>query len=69
MRYNELQIVTRREIPARARTDGERNLIRAGYLDSGGRLTRFGDLAIARLYTAVSTERDKWAVLGDVLTT
>jgi prolyl-tRNA synthetase len=69
MRYSELQIETRREMPARARTDGERCLVRAGYIDSGGRLTRLGDLANARLHAAVSADPGKWAVLGAALTT
>jgi len=49
MRFQELQIETRREMPARARTDGERYLIRAGYLRAHGQLTALGNQAISRL--------------------
>ncbi len=69
MRFSELRIETRRELPARARTDGERLLIRAGYVDSAGKLTRLGELAHARLRSAVIAEPGRWAVLGPALTT
>lgn len=49
MRFQELQIETRRERPARARTDGESYLIRAGYLRAQDDLTRLGERAISRL--------------------
>jgi hypothetical protein len=64
MRFNELGIVTRREMPARARTDGERYLIRAGYVDSAGEPTRLGEHAIARLRTFMTADPDRWALLG-----
>jgi prolyl-tRNA synthetase len=64
MRFSEIHIETRREMPARARTDGERYLVRAGYVDSGGRLTRLGELAAARLQAAVSADADKWSLFG-----
>ncbi len=69
MRYSELRIETRRELPARARTDGERYLIRAGYVDSAGTLTRLGELAGARLMSAVRAEPGRWAVVGPTVTT
>ncbi|MFH1184195.1 MAG: YbaK/EbsC family protein [Chloroflexota bacterium] len=49
MRFHEVHIETRRERPARAKTEGERYLIRAGYLRAEGGLTDLGDRAASRL--------------------
>lgn len=49
MKFTALEIATRREIPARARTPGEALLIRAGYLGSSGQLSVLGELAVSRL--------------------
>lgn len=69
MRYTELRIETRREAPARARTEGEALLIRAGYLDAGQRPTALGDLALARLTASARTDPERWSELGRVITT
>src|SRR5512136_788358 len=58
MRFQELHIETRRERPARARTDGESYLIRAGYYDAQARLTELGDRSISRLRRLVGDSRD-----------
>jgi prolyl-tRNA synthetase len=49
MRFHDLHIETRRERPARAKTEGESLLIRAGYLRAEGLPTDLGDRAISRL--------------------
>lgn len=49
MRYRELGIETRREAPARARSQAEALLIRAGYLSGDGALTSLGQHLIRRL--------------------
>jgi prolyl-tRNA synthetase len=49
MKFTALEIATRREMPARARTPGEGLLIRAGYLGSAGQLSALGELAVSRL--------------------
>ncbi len=54
MRYKELGIETRREAPARARTEGEALLVRAGYLSGDGELTTLGGVAVARLQSQVT---------------
>jgi prolyl-tRNA synthetase len=69
MRYSELHIETRREMPAHARTDGERYLIRAGYLDSSRVPTAFGRLALARLDASVMADPRRWSMLGRVIKT
>jgi prolyl-tRNA synthetase len=57
MRFQELGIETRRERPARARNTGEGLLIRAGYLNADGKLTRLGERAVARLQQGPVTGR------------
>ncbi len=49
MRYSDLNIETYRNVPARARTEGEAMLVRAGYVRHEGDLTALGLRAIARL--------------------
>ncbi len=49
MRYSELNIVTQRQAPARARSEGDAMLRRAGYTLSDGTLTALGHRARARL--------------------
>ncbi len=49
MRYKELGIETRREAPARARSQAEALLIRAGYLSGDGTLTSLGQHMVGRL--------------------
>ncbi len=49
MRYSDLNIETYRNVPARARTEGEAMLIRAGYVQHEGELTPLGRRTIARL--------------------
>jgi prolyl-tRNA synthetase len=49
MRFHQLQIETRRERPAKARTDGEAFLIRAGYVDAQGELTELGRQSALRI--------------------
>jgi prolyl-tRNA synthetase len=49
MRFNDLHIETRRERPAKARTDGEAFLIRAGYMDVPGELTELGRRSESRI--------------------
>src|SRR5512142_31339 len=49
MRYSDLHIETYRHAPARARTEGEALLIRAGYVQHEGGLTPLGRRAVARL--------------------
>jgi prolyl-tRNA synthetase len=49
MRFRELQIETRRERPAKARTDGEAFLIRAGYVSVQGELTKLGRRSALRI--------------------
>jgi len=57
MRFQDLHIETRRERPAKARTDGEALLIRAGYLDSHGALTDLGQRSAQRLLALEDQDR------------
>jgi prolyl-tRNA synthetase len=49
MRFRELHIETRRERPAKARSDGEAFLIRAGYVNVPGELTELGRRSALRI--------------------
>lgn len=49
MRFQDLQIQTRREMPANARSVGHSWLIRAGFISAEGVPTRLGEAALARL--------------------
>lgn len=57
MRFLDLHIETRRERPAKARSDGEALLIRAGYVDSAGGLTPLGLRSARRIAAATQDGR------------
>ena len=56
MRYSELKIETQRQAPARARTEGESILRRAGYIDRDGEPTPLGRRSYARLEELFRTQ-------------
>ena len=66
MRYSDLNIETYRHAPARARTEGEALLIRAGYIHHEGRLTQLGRRFAARIEELTETRPvgQVFAVLG-----
>ncbi len=55
MRYSDLNIETYRHVPARARTEGEALLIRAGYVRHEGGLTALGRRTTARIEELAQT--------------
>ncbi len=55
MRYSELRIETQRQAPARARSEGESLLKRAGYLSGDGEPTPLGRRSLARLEELAQT--------------
>ncbi len=62
MRYRELSIETLRQAPARARTEGEALLRRAGYIGREGELTPLGKCTEARLDDLLRTRPTREAL-------
>jgi prolyl-tRNA synthetase len=58
MRYRDLGIQTRRELPAKARTDGEALLVRAGYISGDGETTALGNRALDRMASLAEATDD-----------